>query len=212
MDPGFRSMWLPTLDYSLWPCMLLLIVFIPVSLWHERAWRRTLAEYAQLRVGAGARDAAWPSQSLRRRLGTQPWLLLAATAPLAAMTALGLAALLAWPKGLPGFDQPLNYFDRPYLAAVSVAAIAAIVAVVAVVVDLLGSPWARVASNIRRAVHARPAEREKRLAAALEADPDVAEARTRAAAVDAVTGDQAASADTPDAPAAAADPDEHPAS
>ena len=212
MGLGFRSMWLPTLEFSLWPCIALLVFFIPVSLWHERAWRRTLGEYAQLRTEAGASDAAWPSHSLRRRLGTQPWLLLAATTPLAAMTALGLAALLAWPKGLPGFDQPLNYFDRPYLAAVSVAAIAAIVAVLAVVVDLFSSPWARVASNVRRAVHARPAEREKRLAAALEADPDVAEARARAAAADAATRDEAASADAPAAPAADADPDERPAS
>jgi len=190
-------MWLPTLEFSLWPYMVLLIVFIPVSLWHERAWRRTLAEYAQLRAEAGAHDAAWPSQGLRRRLGTQPWLLVAAAVPLAAMTALGLAALLAWPKGLPGFDQPLNYFDRPYLAAVSVAAIAAIVAVIAVVVDLLGSPWARVASNLRRAVHARPAARARRLATALEADPDVAAARART--------------DAAHAPAPA-DPDERPAS
>ena len=37
------TMYLPTIDWPLWPCVVLLVVFIPISIWHEIHWRRTLA-------------------------------------------------------------------------------------------------------------------------------------------------------------------------
>ena len=78
--------YLPTVDYPLWPCVgLALLVFIPVTIWHERAWRRTLAEYGAARSAAGAVDP-WPPEGMSALLGVQPWLLLTAAALLAVMT------------------------------------------------------------------------------------------------------------------------------
>ncbi len=128
--------YLPTVDYPLWPCVgLVLLVLIPVTIWHERAWRRTLAEYGRARSAAGAADP-WPPEGMGALLGVQPWLLLTAATLLAVMTGLGLAALLMWPRKVPFFDAPLNYFDRPYVAATVVAGMAAVVGAIAVAVDL----------------------------------------------------------------------------
>ena len=110
-------------------------------------------------------------------LGVQPWLLLTVAALLAMMTGLGLAALLLWPRKVPFFDAPLNYFDRPYVAATVVAGIAAVVGAVAVAIDLVRSPWAGVARALRRATHAPPEKRAELINAALEADPGVERAR-----------------------------------
>ena len=129
-------LYLPTIDFPLWPCVgAALLFFVPVSIWHERAWRRTLAEYGEARQTAGATDP-WPPEGWGVLLGVQPWLLLGSAGLLAAMTALGLAALIAWPHKLPFFDGPLNYFDRPYLATMVVIGTAAVVAAAAVGIDL----------------------------------------------------------------------------
>lgn len=165
--------YLPTLGFSLWPCAVLLAVFVPISLYHERNWRRTLAEYARMRRAAGATDSEWPPSDARHLLGVQPWLLLVVAALLAAMTASGLAALLAWPHRLPGWEQVLNYYDRPYLSAMSVIGIAAIVAVVALAIDIAHQPWAPVAAKVRRAIYAPAEKRAKLFAAALAVDPGV---------------------------------------
>ena len=45
------SLYLPTIDRPLWPCLVLLVVFIPVSIWHEAHWRRTLADYCRCAPG-----------------------------------------------------------------------------------------------------------------------------------------------------------------
>lgn len=167
------TMYLPTIDHSLWPCVGLLIVFIPVSIWHEAAWRRTLAAYAVERRAAGASDEPWPSTGLKRTMSLQPWLILVAAALLAMMVALGTTALLAWPHKLAYFDEVLNYFDRPYLTAMLVAGTAAVVGAVALAIDLSRSPWQRVAARVRRATHAPQAAREACFSAALKVDPGV---------------------------------------
>jgi hypothetical protein len=166
--------YLPTVEYPLlWPCVgVALLVFIPVSIWHDRAWKRTLAEYGAARVAAGATDP-WPPEGMSALIGVQPWLVFTVAAFLSAMVALGLAALVVWPHRLPFFDGPLNYFDRPYLAAMLVAGAAAVVGAVALALDLARSPWARVAGRLRRATHARPDVRERQFASALEVDPGV---------------------------------------
>jgi hypothetical protein len=169
--------YLPTIDYPvIWPCLgVALLVIVPVSIWHDRAWKRTLAEYGRARVAAGAEDP-WPPVGMSALIGVQPWLILASAGLLAVMTAIALGALLAWPGKLPFFDYPLNYFDRPYVAVMSVAGIAAVVGAVALGVDLARSPWARTARSVRLATHAKAEKREQHFAAALAADPGVAKA------------------------------------
>ena len=166
-------MYLPTVDHPPWLCAVLLVVFIPVSIWHERNWRRQLAAYAAARLEAGATDAEWPEPGLRRQLGVQPWLVLLAAALLACMVALGAAALLVWPQKMPLFDEVINYFDRPYLAVALLAGTAAVVGAVAFAIELRRSPWARVANLVRRVTYATPAERDAAFAAALAVDPGV---------------------------------------
>ena len=137
------SWYLPTIEFSLWPCAVLLLVFVPVSIWHERNWRRTLAAYAAARRDAGAAEEEWPTRSLRRVMGVQPGLVLAACTLLALVTGLGVVAAFVWPKRLPGFDLPINPYDLPYLWSMIVAATAAVVAGVAVAVDVWRNPWSR---------------------------------------------------------------------
>ena len=177
---------LPTIDHPIvWPCVgVALLVFIPVSIWHDRAWKRTLAEYGAVRLAAGATDP-WPPAGMSALIGVQPWLILTSAGLLAAMTALGLAALLAWPRSLPFFDGPLNYFDRPYVTTMVVAGVAGVVGAVALGLDLARSPWARVASKVRRATHAPSETRERLFSAALVVDPGV----TQAQRADRGTGD-----------------------
>lgn len=167
------TMYLPTIDWPLWPCLVLLVVFIPISIWHEAHWRRTLAQYAAARRAAGAPEGDWPSPELRRVLSLQPLLLLLVAVLLAAMVALGTVALLAWPHRLSGFDQVINYFDRPYLAAMLVAGTAAVTGAVVLALDLWRSPWRGVAAQIRHAVHAPQTKREACFSAALKLDPGV---------------------------------------
>jgi hypothetical protein len=170
--------YLPTIDYPIiWPCVgVALLVFVPVSIWHDRAWKRTLAEYGEARAMVGATDP-WPPLGMAALIGVQPWLILTCAGLLAAMTALGLGALLVWPRRLPFFDGPLNYFDRPYVATMVVAGTAAVVGAVALGLDLARSPWAAAASKVLRATHARPDTRERLFLAALAVDPGVLRAR-----------------------------------
>ena len=172
-----RFWYLPIPAYPLWPCLVAVIVLIPVSLLHERNWRRTLAAYAELRAQAGVAEGEWPSPDLRVALGLQPWLLVIVAVPLALLTAAGIFAGLAWPARPFGFDVAVNFFDLPFLWSMIVAATAALVATFAVLVDLLRSPWRRVADCVRRAIYASPEVRADLFAKALEADPDVIAAR-----------------------------------
>ncbi len=165
--------WLPTLGFSLWPCAILLIIFVPISVFHERNWKRTSAEYAVYRAAAGATDGTWPPEDSRIVLGIQPWLLVAVASLLAAMTLTGLATLLVWPHKLPGFDYPINYFDRPYLWCMVVAGTAAVVAALTLAFDIMRNPWSRVANRVRRAIYAKPAARTRYFEEALAADPGV---------------------------------------
>lgn len=167
------SWYLPTVGFSLWPCAALLLVFVPVSLWHERNWRRALADYAQLRRDAGASDERWPAPELARLMGVQSWLLFAVSALLALMVALALWAALVWPSKPPGFEMPLNPLDLPFLWSMIVAGVAAVVACVAVALDLLGSPWARVSTCVRRSMYAPADVRAALFARALASDPGV---------------------------------------
>ena len=181
--------YLPTIDYpQFWPCVgAFLLVFIPVSIWHDRAWRRTLAEYGVARGEAGAGDP-WPPEGMSALIGVQPWLIITSAGLLAVMTVLGIAALVMWPGKPPFFDYPINYFDRPYLFGTVVAGSAAVIGALALGVDLASSPWAAVAHNVRRATHARPATRERLFAAAIESDPGVRAARDLVCADDPAGG------------------------
>ncbi|NTU71841.1 MAG: hypothetical protein HGB10_08500 [Coriobacteriia bacterium] len=193
------SMYLPTIDRPLWPCFVLLAVFIPISIWHEIHWRRTVRDYAGKRREVGA-TGEWPTGDVRFALSIQPGLLLFATVLLALMVWLGATALFTWPKKPLLFREPLNYFDRPYLAAMLVAGTAAVVGALALCVDLWRSPWRGVARQIRRAVHARPRARDERMAAALLVDPGVAEGRPLAAQAAAVPPPGAPPTDAPPEP------------
>jgi hypothetical protein len=166
-------MYLPTIDRPLWPCLVLLVVFIPVSLWHETHWKRTILEYAAARRNAGAEDAGWPDSEQRWVLSLQPTLLLLAAALLAGMVVFGSVAFFSWPRRVPGFNEVVNYFDRPYLAAMLTAGLAAVFGAVALAVDLRRSPWRGVAYHVRRAVHAPAQTRAALFSAALLVDPGV---------------------------------------
>ena len=126
-----------------------------------------------MRQAAGAADEAWPSSELRWTLSLQPLLLLASAMLLAAIVALGWASLLAWPHRLLGFDEAINYYDRPYLAAMLVAGTAAVVGAATLAIDLWRSPWQGVAARVRRAVHAPAPKRAAFFSAALGVDPGV---------------------------------------
>jgi hypothetical protein len=168
------TMYLPTVYWPyLWPCAVLLLVFIPVSIWHQVHWSRTVAEYAELRRAAGAADGPWPTRDLRWVLSLQPWLLLVVASLLAIMVATGVVAMVVWPHRLFAFGNILNYYDRPYLASMLVAGIAAVIGVTALALDLLRSPWKGVAAQVRRAVHASPSQHASHLEAALKLDPGV---------------------------------------
>lgn len=165
------SWYLPTVGFSLWPCVVLLVVFIPVSIWHERNWRKTLAEYARARREAGAPEGAWPSASLAHVMGVQPGLILAACGLLAIVVVVAAATALMWPQTPPGFDLPINPLDLPFIWSMVVAATAAIVAGVAIAIDVWRNPWSKVAKPVRRAIYARPDVRAKLFAEALAVDP-----------------------------------------
>ena len=178
------------------------MVFLPISLAHERNFRRTVAAYAALRVKGGAEVATpaaigsvegasdgiaeagalaepadqWPSRSLARVLGLQPTLLMTLAVLLGGMTATAIAGVLAWPHALPHFDLAINYYDRPYVWVFSSVGAALTLALAAVAVDLWRSPWARVATNLRRAIHASPERRAALFADALASDPGVTRA------------------------------------
>jgi len=169
------TMYLPTIDRPLWPYAVLLVIFIPISIWHELHWHQTLADYAAHRRAAGADDGEWPSSELRWVLSLQPWLLLFVASLLAAMVALGATALLAWPRRLPYFNEVINYYDRPYLTAVLIAGLAAVVGAVTLAIDLSRSAWKGVAGHVRRAVYASRETREELFASALTVDPGVPE-------------------------------------
>lgn len=173
--------YLPIPAFPLWPWLVAVVVLIPVSLLHERNWRRTLAAYAAARVEAGVQHGEWPTADLRVALGLQPWLLAVVAIPLALLTAVGIFAGLAWPARPFGFETELNFYDLPFLWSMIVAATAALVATVAVLADLLRSPWRVVADCMRHAIYASPEVRAEWFAKALAADPDIIAARERQA-------------------------------
>jgi hypothetical protein len=169
----FHSWYLPEPTFPLWPCVVLLVVFIPVSIWHERNWRRTLAAYAQVRASAGATDEEWPSADLARAMGVQLWLVLFVTILLALGVAIAVWAALQWPHKPLGFDQPINPLDLPDLWSFVVAGSAAVIAGVAVALDVGRSPWVGVARKVRRAIYVSPEERARLFALALAVDPGI---------------------------------------
>jgi hypothetical protein len=160
----------PTLDFSPWPCIVLLIVLVPISIWHERHWRATLVAYAALRREAGAGDDKWPSWGLARLMGVEPGLVLTACGMLGAVVLLAAAAIMTSGSAL-GFDLLIGPLDLLYLWTLVVAGAAAVVAGVAIAIDLWRNPWSRVGRLLRRAIHARPDVRAQLLAQALVIDP-----------------------------------------
>jgi hypothetical protein len=172
----FQSLYLPEPEFSLWPCAVLLLIFIPVSIWHERNWRRTLAAYVRARAAAGVNDPDWPSPDLARMMGVQPWLVLTATTLLAFGIAVAAWAALSWPHRPLGFDVPINPLDLPYIWTSVVAGTAAVVAGLAIAYDAWSSPYAGVARKVRRAIYTSGEERERLFSLALDSDPDVARA------------------------------------
>lgn len=167
------SWYLPTLSFSLWPCVILLVIFIPISIWHERNWRRTLADYAIARREAGAVEEDWPPRELARLMSIQPWLLFVVSGMLGVTVTLAAWAAMLWPHRPPGFQLPLNPYDLPYVWSMVVAGIAAVCAGVAVAMDLKSHPMAQVANQVRRSMYVSAAERAERFARALQADPGV---------------------------------------
>jgi hypothetical protein len=165
--------YLPDPGFPLIPCVVLLLIFIPISIWHERNWRRTLADYAVLRREAGAAEEDWPHPDLAMLMGVQLWLVLLVTSLLAVGTGVAMWAALLWPRRPAGFDMPMNYYDLPYVWAFVVAGTAAVVAGFAIAVDVGRSPWAGVARKVRRAIYAQPDERDRLFALALAVDPGV---------------------------------------
>jgi hypothetical protein len=180
---------LPTVGFSLWPCAWLLIVFIPVSVFHERNWRRALASYAEMRREAGASDADWPTADQRIILGAQPWLLLLASTILGLFSAFALWALLQWPRIPAGFELPINYYDLAYLWTVLVMSLAAVAIGVAIGLDALRSPWAGVAWRLRRSMYAPEEVRSRMLAEALACDPGIPHDREATSVDDVPRGD-----------------------
>lgn len=173
------TMYLPPFEYwPVWPCLTLLVIFIPVSVWHQHHWNRTVAEYAELRREAGAPDETWPPSELKWVLSVQPGLLFAVSALLIVMLGFGFGALIAWPHRLFPWMNILNYYDRPYLATMLVAGSAALVGALALAIDLSRSEWRGVARQVRRAVHAPRRARQERFAAALMIDPGLERAES----------------------------------
>ena len=167
------SWYLPTIGFSLWPCAAALIVFVPVSIWHERNWRRTLAAYARARRDAGAAEERWPSPELARLMGVQPWLIFSVGALLALGVATAAWAAIVWPGKPLGFETPLNPYDLVYVWSMVVAGTAAVVACMVVAIALSRSPWARVADSVRRSMYAPPDKRAVLFAQAVASDPGI---------------------------------------
>ena len=178
------SRYLPTLGFSLWPCAVLLLVFIPVSFWHERNWRRTLAEYAQVRKNAGVSDGEWPPPGMANLMGVQPGLILFACAILGLMVAVAVVAALMWPRTPPGFEHAINPLDLPYVWSMIVAAAAAVIAGVAIALDVARNPWSKVARSVRRAIYAPAEQRSRCFAEALAVDPGITQDAASGTTVD----------------------------
>lgn len=204
------SFW-PTWGFDLWPFAAVIVVFVPVSIVHERNFRRVIAAYATARAEDGAAadgvaivpaaipgtatgtqpsaqaepTAQWPPRALSRMLGLQPALLMLLAVLLGWMTATAIAGVLVWPHALPYFNLAINYYDRPYVWVFGSIGAALTVALAAVAIDLWRSPWARVASNLRHAIYASPQRRAALLADALANDPGVR--RLRSSGEDAAT-------------------------
>lgn len=168
----FRSWFVPGGQQGLWVCAAAFLVLIPVSVWHDRNWKRTLAEYAQKRREAsGAAADDWPRADVAVLMGLQLWLVLSATIVLAAMAAAALWAAILWPRLPWVFPLRVNPYDLPYVWGLTTVIVAAAVGGVALAIAIWRSPWWPVARKIRRAVYARPDERERFFAEALERDP-----------------------------------------
>lgn len=165
--------YLPDQPQWLWVCGVLLLVLIPVSVAHDRNWRRTLAAYAELRVQAGAPSGKWPRPGQAFLMGLQLWLVLSATSLLAVMTAVAAWAAALWPRRPPGFNLPVNFYDLPYVWALVVVGVATVVAGIALAVGVWRSPWWPVARRLRRAVYAPQERRELLFAEALALDPEI---------------------------------------
>jgi hypothetical protein len=165
--------YLPNRPSWLWVCGALLLVFIPVSVRHDRNWKRTLAEYADIRREAGAIAEEWPRPDLAFLMGLQLWLVSLVTVMLAVMTAVAVWAAVLWPFRPPGFDLPVNLYDLPWLWSFVVAGTAAVVAGLTLMVAIWRSPWWSVARKIRGATYADPVRRQEIFAEALSVDPEV---------------------------------------
>jgi hypothetical protein len=173
----FYSWYLPERPEWLWVCGALLLVFIPISIRHNRNWKRTLAQYAEIRREAGASDQPWPAPDLAFVMGLQLWLVVLVTTLLAGMTLFAAWAAWLWPFRPPGFDLPVNPFDLPYLWSFIVAGCAATVAGVTLAVAVARSPWWPVARRMRRAIYADPEARDRFFDEALQVDPELSRER-----------------------------------
>lgn len=169
----FYSWYLPNRPTWTWVCGVLLIVAIPVSVGHDRNWRRTLLAYAEKRREAGAEAGEWPPADLAFLMGLQLWLVALVTGMLAVMTAVAVWAALLWPQRPPGFESPLNPYDLPYVWGVVAAGAAGVVAGVTLAIALARSKWSPVADRIRRAVYAEPGKRDRLFREALALDPGI---------------------------------------
>lgn len=149
------------------------VVMAPVSVAYDRVYRRTIAEYAQLRRDRGASPAAWPPRSLRRHIFLSPMLLLLAAGAAAALSVLGAVDdyFRTDPLGkLPGFVA------EPRLEAlVPAVAVGVAFAVVLCALAIRGfaSPWWPVQSRLRAAAMARGDRHAQLLQAALALDPEL---------------------------------------
>lgn len=168
------SSYLSRSGYPLWACLTLVVILVPVTLWHEHNWHRTLETYGQLRIEAGAAESeSWPPEDYAWLMGVQLWLVLLTSALLASVTGLALWLALQWPEGVSSLDLPINRFDLPYLWGFAVAGGAATVAGLAIAWDMWRSPWVRVARRIRWAIYAKEPKRARLFTEALALDPGI---------------------------------------
>lgn len=164
-------------DYAiLVPAAVVVAVLSVAAFFHERNWRRVLAEYADLRRQHGAPAGRWPSFSLQLLLGLKPGLLVVLALICAGGAVIGAWAALAWPQPAPFAVLPVADANLPVVWAATGGAGGFTVALLAVVVLVATSPWSRVSRALHRAIPAKGEQRLELLGEALAADPQIASA------------------------------------
>lgn len=161
-------------DYAiLVPAAVVVAVLSVAAFFHERNWRRVLAEYADLRRQHGAPAGRWPTFSLQLLLGLKPGLLVLLALICAGGVVIGAWAALAWPQPAPFAVLPVADASLPVVWAATGGAGGFLVALLAVIALVMTSPWSRVSRALHRAIYAKGEQRQELLGEALAADPHI---------------------------------------